>query len=73
MVYSRGNKFVAIQYLPLTNCKRPELYIGEGNQLLKVASFGSERKAELFEEFLQELMKPLLVDEGGDAYAGKAR
>lgn len=65
MVYSKGKKVICVEYVPLfTNCKRPELYIGEGNQLLKVASFGSERKAELFEEFLREFFGSMLVRDG---------
>ncbi len=38
---------------PLLGKVKPELYIGEGNELLKVASFGSVEKAKKFEEWLR--------------------
>lgn len=49
--------------------KRPGLYIGEGTQLLKVASFGSEEKARLFIEMLKEFFGDMIVHDrmkGGD-------
>ena len=53
MTYSKGGRMISIEKQPLFGKVKPELYIGEGNQLLKVASFGSGEKAEKFEEWLQ--------------------
>ena len=53
MTYSIGDKIIAIEMQPLFGKVKPELYIGEGNQLLKVACFGSVKKAEEFEKMLQ--------------------
>lgn len=53
MTYSKGGRMISIEKQPLFGKVKPELYIGEGNQLLKVASFGSVEKAEKFEEWLQ--------------------
>ena len=32
--------------------KRPGLYVGDGNGLLKVGNFATEEKARIFEEYL---------------------
>lgn len=61
MTYSKGHKMISIEMRPLFGKVRPELYIGEGNQLLKVATFGSEEKAEKFEEWLQYFFGDMLV------------
>ena len=53
MTYSKGGRMISIEKQPLFGKVKPELYIGEGNQLLKVASFGSVEIAEKFEEWLQ--------------------
>ena len=64
MTYSKGHKMISIEKKPLLGKVKPELYIGEGNQLLKVACFGSVEKAEKFEEFLQYFFGDLLVKAG---------
>ena len=53
MTYSIGDKIIAVQMRPLLGNVKPDLYIGEGNKLSKVASFGSVEKAESFEEMLR--------------------
>lgn len=60
MTYSKGHKMISIEMRPLFGKTRPELYIGEGNQLLKVASFGSVEKAEKFEEWLEYFFEDML-------------
>lgn len=61
MTYSKGNKIISIEKKPLVGKVKPELIIGEGNQLLKVACFGSVEKAEKFEEWLQYFFGNQLV------------
>ena len=61
MTYSKGHKMISIEKQPLFGKVKPELLIGEGNQLLKVACFGSVEKAEKFEEWLQYFFGDLLV------------
>ena len=53
MTYSKGNKMISIEMKPLLGKSKPELFIGEGNEILKVACFGSVEKAEKFEEWLR--------------------
>ena len=54
MTYSKGHKMISIEMKPLLGKVKPELFIGEGNEMLmKVASFGSVEKAEKFEEWLR--------------------
>lgn len=68
--YSKGHRMISIEMKPLMGKTRPELFIGEGpNYLLKVASFGSVKKAELFDEWLRYFFGSMLVKdgEGGDA------
>lgn len=52
MVYSKAEYMICVENKPIFG-KRPELYIGTGNSMLKVASFGSFEKAKMFEEFLE--------------------
>ena len=54
---------ISIEKQPLLGKVKPELYIGEGNQLLKVACFGSVEKAEKFEEWLQYFFGDILVED----------
>jgi len=61
MTYSKGQKMISIERKPLFGKVKPELYIGEGNELLKVACFGSVEKAEKFEEWLQYFFGDRLV------------
>lgn len=60
MCFSKGRKMIAVEQFPEFE-KRPGLYIGEGTQLLKVASFGSEEKARLFIEMLKEFFGDMIV------------
>lgn len=53
MVYSKGNKFIAIELNDLLGGKKPGLYVGEGMTLTKVASFSTFEKANIFEEYLR--------------------
>lgn len=62
MVYSKGDKMISIENNSIFG-KRPGLYIGECNKLLKVASFGSEEKADKFEEYLRYFFGRNLVKE----------
>ena len=59
VTYSMGDKTITVEMNPSFG-KRPELYIGEGNQWVKVASFGSEEKAKKFEEQLRYFFKPMM-------------
>lgn len=63
MVYSKGNKMISIEKQPIFGKVKPELYIGEDNHLLKVASFGNVDKAEKFEEWLRYFFGDMLVKE----------
>ena len=65
MCFSKGQKMIAVEQFPEFE-KRPGLYIGEGAQLLKVASFGSEEKARIFVETLREFFGDLLKMMDGD-------
>ena len=53
MVYSKGDKFIAIELNDLLGGKKPGLYVGEGMTLTKVASFATFEKANIFEEYLR--------------------
>ena len=70
MTYSKGNKMISIEKKPLFGKVKPELYIGEGNQMLKVACFGSIEKAEMFEKCLQYFFGDRLIKE--DTFAFKS-
>lgn len=61
MVYSKGDKFIAIEINDLLGGKKPGLYIGEGMTLTKVASFSTFEKANLFEEYLRYFFGEMLV------------
>ena len=68
MTYSKGNKMISIEKKPIFGKVKPELYIGEGNQLLKVACFGSIEKAEKFVEWLEYFFGDGLVKEDTFAF-----
>lgn len=61
MTYSRGNYCISVEQIDGFG-KRPGLWLGEGNQLLKVASFGSEEKAQKFEDWLEFFMFGTPID-----------
>ena len=61
MVYSKGDKFIAIEMNDLLGGKKPGLYVGEGATLIKVASFATFEKANLFEEYLRFFFGGMLV------------
>ncbi len=67
MVYSKGKKFIAIEINDLMGGKKPGLYIGEGNTLVKVASFSTFEKANIFEEYLRYFFGGMLEKERGEA------
>ena len=60
MTYSKGNKMISIEINDLLGGRKPGLYIGEGNKLLKVASFATYEKANIFDEFLRYFFKDML-------------
>lgn len=68
MCFSKGHKFISIERW--LDEKRPGLYVGEGNQLLKVAVFSNEEKARIFIETLKEFFGSLLVDDNGEKMDG---
>ena len=70
MLYSKGYKMISIEKQPLLGKVKPELYVGEGNQMLKVACFGSVEKAEKFEEWLRYFFGDQLVKD--DIFAVKS-
>ena len=63
MVYSKSDKFIAIELNDLLGGKKPGLYIGEGMTLTKVASFSTFEKANIFEEYLRYFFGGMLVSE----------
>ena len=66
MTYSKGHKMISIEYQPLFGKVRPELYVGEGTQAIKVACFGSVEKAKKFEEWLRYFFGDMLVERPPD-------
>lgn len=60
MTYSKGDESITIEINNPLFGKRPELYIGTGNQLLKVASFANQKKAELFQKQLEYFFEDML-------------
>jgi len=63
MTYSKGGKFISIELHDLLGGKKPGLYIGEGYQLIKVGSFASEEKAQMFAKQLEIFFGDRLVKE----------
>lgn len=61
MTYSKGGKFISIEINDLLGGRKPGLYIGTPNQLLKVASFASYEKANIFREYLEYMFGGFLV------------
>ena len=62
MVYGKGNRMIAIEMHDLLGGKKPGLYVGEGNRLLKVGTFSSKRKAIAFQQMLEIMFGDLLVN-----------
>lgn len=52
MTYRVGDRIIAIEQIDEFG-KRPSLWVGNRNCVVKVASFGSETKAGLFMEYLE--------------------
>lgn len=73
MVYSKGDKFIAIELNDLLGGKKPGLYIGEGMTLIKVASFSTFEKANIFEEYLRCFFGEMLVVDDQAENAEKTR
>lgn len=63
MVYSKSDKFIAIEMNDLLGGKKPGLYVGEGMSLTKVASFSTFEKANIFEDYLRYFFGGMLVTE----------
>ena len=63
LTYGKGDKVIDIEMQPFFG-KRPELYVGNRNELVKVASFSNEKKAKMFEEWLQYFFGVSPVKEG---------
>ena len=61
MTYSKGHRMISIEINDLLGGKRPGLYIGEGFKLLKVASFSSFEKAQIFDEWLRYFFGEMLI------------
>ena len=55
MVYTRGDYKISVEKIDGFG-KNPGLWVHKGNQAYKMASFGSEGKAKLFEAYLQWLI-----------------
>lgn len=53
MTYSKNGRFISIEVNDLLGGRKPGLYVGEGNKLVKVGTFSSYEKASLFEEVLR--------------------
>lgn len=60
--YSKGNKAISVEKIEGFG-KNPGLWVVEGNEHLKVASFGSEEKAKIFQDTLEFLFGNMLVRE----------
>lgn len=61
MTIERGEKSISIEQIDGFG-KNPGLWIGNGNGLVKVASFGSAEKAEMFCKQLREILSGLLIE-----------
>ena len=58
--YQKGDKGIAVERIEGFG-KNPGLWLVDGNVYTKVASFGSEEKAELFQKMLEYFFGSLLV------------
>ena len=64
MFYSKDGKYIHISMVDVIGGKKPGLYIGEGNEFIKVGNFASEEKAKLFEERLEYMFGKNLIRDG---------
>lgn len=55
MLYRRGEYGITVEQIDGFG-KRPGLWIRRGNTMRKMASFGSEEKAKIFEQYLDYLL-----------------
>ena len=55
MVYKKASYQITIEKINGFG-KHPGLYIGKDNRLIKVASFGNEKKAKLFQAWLEHFV-----------------
>lgn len=53
--YSKGEYLISAEKIEGFG-KNPGLWIGKGNQMVKLASFGNEKKAEAFLQWLEYFM-----------------
>lgn len=60
--FSKGHRVISIETIQGFG-KNPGLWVGEGNEFLKVASFGSDEKAKKFQEWLEWFFGEMLVKE----------
>ena len=60
--FSKGHRVISIETIHGFG-KNPGLWVGEGNEFLKVASFGSDEKAKKFQEWLEWFFGEMLVKE----------
>lgn len=56
----RGEKSISVEQVNGFG-KKPGLWVGNGNELVKVASFGSAEKAEMFCKHLREMLSGVLI------------
>ena len=54
MTFEKGNKLIRVEQVDGFG-KNPSLWIGEYNELIKVASFGNVEKSELFCRWMAEI------------------
>ena len=64
MLYSKDGKYIHISMVDVIGGKKPGLYIGEGNEFIKVGNFESEEKAKLFEDRLEYMFGKDLIRDG---------
>ena len=64
MTIERGEKSISVEQIDGFG-KNPGLWIGNGNELVKVASFGSAEKAEMFCKQLREILSGVLIAKEG--------
>ena len=68
MIYNRRGILISVEKIDGFG-KMPGLYVGSGNSLFKVASFGNEKKAEMFCRYL-EYIAGITVEPPGEEEDG---